>query len=367
VRIGNFGTVHNVTSLSMKAETPTVRESPPELSLLLLDSTPQTPSRLLAGEALASIAINLVLLFVIAALSGIQGTPAPPLAQALDRRKSVPLVVPLELTQKAPNHGEVAKQMTLDELLPKPEVRAAKRIFSPPPAPPPARQQQPAPIPTPEPPQIKMAEAPPPAFGTAPNLPPPPAPPQPPRSQEKPKLAFETPGIPGTAPNPNPSGLGRIGPPKSSVDEAIRSVTRGGPGGVVIGDAPPETGIGQTLGQTPVPGRQASQLELLSDPQGIDFKPYLIRVLAAVRRNWFAVIPESAHYGRRGKVTIQFSISRAGSVPKLVIVMPSGTEALDRAAVAGISASNPFPPLPAEFRGDQIRVQLSFFYNASSR
>jgi len=33
------------------------------------------------------------------------------------------------------------------------------------------------------------------------------------------------------------------------------------------------------------------------------------------------------------------------------------------AALAGISASNPFPPLPAGFRGDQIRLQLSFFYN----
>jgi outer membrane biosynthesis protein TonB len=47
--------------------------------------------------------------------------------------------------------------------------------------------------------------------------------------------------------------------------------------------------------------------------------------------------------------------------------MPSGTEALDRAAVAGVSASNPFPPLPGEFKGDQIRVQLVFFYNVASR
>jgi TonB family protein len=48
----------------------------------------------------------------------------------------------------------------------------------------------------------------------------------------------------------------------------------------------------------------------------------------------------------------------------LVIATSSGTEAFDRAAVAGVSASNPFPPLPADFKGDQIRLQLAFSYNA---
>jgi len=74
-------------------------------------------------------------------------------------------------------------------------------------------------------------------------------------------------------------------------------------------------------------------------------------------------MPESAKLGSRGKVAIQFSIDRQGSVPKLVIVGPSGIQALDRAAVAGVSASNPFPPLPHEFRGNLIRLQLVFAYN----
>jgi outer membrane biosynthesis protein TonB len=50
-------------------------------------------------------------------------------------------------------------------------------------------------------------------------------------------------------------------------------------------------------------------------------------------------------------------------VPKLVIATPSGFDALDRAAVASISASNPFPPLPLEFAGAEIRLQLVFSYN----
>jgi TonB family protein len=136
------------------------------------------------------------------------------------------------------------------------------------------------------------------------------------------------------------------------------------PGRLVVGDVPESMGgISEMMNQTPAPGRQGSSLELLSDPMGVDFKPYLIAILSSVKRNWMAIIPESAKLGRQGKVVVQFAISREGRVPKLVIAMPSGTEALDRAAVAGISASNPFPPLPSDYRGDQIRVQFSFLYN----
>ena len=105
------------------------------------------------------------------------------------------------------------------------------------------------------------------------------------------------------------------------------------------------------------------QMQLLSDPQGVDFKPYLLQVLSKVRRNWMAIVPDSARMGRRGLVLIQFSIDRGGGVPKLVIASPSGITAFDRAAVAGISASNPFPPLPAAYKGDQIRLQMAFSYN----
>jgi TonB family protein len=193
--------------------------------------------------------------------------------------------------------------------------------------------------------------------------PPPPAPAIQP--EEKPKLAFETPGRPAGAAQASGAGLPKIPLPGSSVDEAIRGAARRGGGGIIVGD----TGmggsgsIGEALNLPRSRGRAGSTLELLSDPQGVDFRPYLMQILTTVRRNWFAVIPESARLGRSGRVQIQFAISRDGGVPKLVIALPSGAEALDRAAVAGISASNPFPPLPTEFRGDQVRLQFTFLYN----
>ena len=104
-------------------------------------------------------------------------------------------------------------------------------------------------------------------------------------------------------------------------------------------------------------------MQLLSDPQNVDFKPYMLQVLNMVRRQWFAVIPAIARTGRQGIVVLQFSVDRKGSVPKLVIANTSGTVAFDQAAVASVSASNPFPPLPTEYRGQEIRLQLAFSYN----
>ncbi len=150
--------------------------------------------------------------------------------------------------------------------------------------------------------------------------------------------------------------------PDQLIEGAIRQMTTGGGARQAVG-----TGVGGIPSQEALPAgpsESGSVVELLSDPRGVDFRPYLTQVLAAVRRNWLAVIPESARLGMsRGRTLIQFSVARNGSVPKLVIARSSGTSPLDRAAVAGISASNPFPPLPTEYLGQDIRLQFTFLYN----
>ena len=108
-----------------------------------------------------------------------------------------------------------------------------------------------------------------------------------------------------------------------------------------------------------------SNLELLSDPMGVDFRSYLVRVLAIVRSNWFAVNSESVRMGLRGRTVLQFAIMKDGTVRKIVTDVPSGINSLDRAAVAGVSASNPFPSLPGEFKGSEIRLRFTFSYNMS--
>jgi TonB family protein len=271
---------------------------------------------------------------------------------------------PTELTQKAPNKGPIAKEVSVEALQPRPKIRMpqappsttrpAARINAPP---------QPPPTPLPEPPRIEAGTRVPQAPRDLPVGPPVAQPIAPQiQEQEKPKLAFENP----TAPPPS-GGVGRIERPDTSVSGAIRELTHGGAqGGLTVGDDTSDVGvggIGRGLNLPPSPGRAASSLELLSDTKGVDFKPYLVQVLAAVRRNWFAVYPESARMkGLSGKVQAEFIISKDGSIPKLVLVMHSAP-ALDRAAVAGIDASHPFPPFPAEFTGEHIVLKLTFSYN----
>jgi TonB family protein len=102
---------------------------------------------------------------------------------------------------------------------------------------------------------------------------------------------------------------------------------------------------------------------ILSDTRGVDFGPYLARVVYIVRRNWYAVIPESARLGEKGRVGIVFEILKDGSVPQMRLVASSGSDPLDRAAVAGIRASIPFPPLPEQFTGKHLVLQFIFLYN----
>ena len=104
---------------------------------------------------------------------------------------------------------------------------------------------------------------------------------------------------------------------------------------------------------------------ILSDTRGVDFGPYLARIVYIVRRNWYAVIPESARLGERGRVGIVFEILKDGSVPQLRLVASSGSDPLDRAAVAGVRSSIPFPPLPDEFTGNHLVLQFIFLYNVA--
>ena len=337
---------------------------------LLLDWHESADSRRYWRAGVGSLVVHagiLAVVFLLASLSG----PAPREATEIipDFSKAVHLTLPQDLTQKAPNKGKVAKEVDVEDLKPRPPTQQrlppapALRAFKPPNPQPPGPQQSAAAPHIAEPPKIEMPitaqNAPPlpPALSGAPN-----APPTQIQPVEQPKLAFETPGQNGPS---GYKGQAKLTPPKASVQDAIHDIARGGggQGSVAVGDLDRPPDLPESIHLPPSPGHTGSSLELMSDPLGVDFRPYLIQILSLVRKNWFAVIPESARMGNRGLVELQFIIDRNGDVPKLVIATPSGSDPLDRAAVAAVSASVRFPPLPKEFKGQQIRLQFAFKYN----
>lgn len=290
----------------------------------------------------------------------------PPPEPAPARHIITPLVEPLtEFTQPTPTKGKVAKEIDIAALLPRDRIQMPKAApsTSQPMAPRPAAipsAPQPVPVALPDPPKIEAVAKAPPQFELPPTNS---TVPTPPPTVEKPKLTLENVGGP---PPPFPPAQSKVAIPNTSVAEAIRQNSRGGSqsGGLMIGDPGAGSGgYGEGLNLPPSPGVQGSALELKSDPMGVDFRPYLTQILATIRRNWYAVMPQSVKLGRHGKVGLLFAIVKSGNVSKVTYAFQSGADALDKAAIAAISASNPFPPLPGEFKGDRVVLQLNFAYN----
>ena len=142
----------------------------------------------------------------------------------------------------------------------------------------------------------------------------------------------------------------------SAIEEATRAAAARRGAGTQQGNGG-DFGLG-----TGAHGRQLGNLEVLSDTMGVDFGPYLQRVLHDVRQNWYNAIPESAQM-KHGNLIIEFAITKDGRVAGMKLVAPSGDIPLDRAAWAGITASDPFPALPAEFGGQYLALRFRFYYN----
>jgi TonB family protein len=177
--------------------------------------------------------------------------------------------------------------------------------------------------------------------------------PQPPPDQNQ-VARLQTPPAERPTPNFNTGAMSA----GSAIEQAARAAmsNRGGYGGD-NGD--------YGLGQGKQGGEAIGPMDVLSDTMGVDFGPYLARVLHDVRENWYRIIPESARAPlmKKGKVSIEFAILKNGQVAGLQIVGTSGDVALDRAAYGGITASKPFPPLPTEFGGQYLALRFHFYYN----
>jgi len=337
----------------------------PDLDLLLHWGDESAPTRH-RRAGIISVVLHVSVIALVLLLPADFFIPAPPRSAPEITRRITPLVDPItEFTQTRKNIKAPAKELDVAALQPRERIQAPKgapsttRQAAPRPAeiPLPPSPKPAAPVALPEPPKIEATNR------EAPRLDLPPAPQPAPQIQaaEKPKMVLENVGAP---PPPVPPNQRQVAVPNTSVADAIRQNARQPGGGLMVGDpgAGPG-GVGEGINLPPSPGVQGSALELKSDPLGVDFRPYLTQILASIRRNWYAVMPESVKLGRRGKVGLLFSISRVGRVDKVTYAFQSGSDPLDRAAIAAISASNPFPPLPPEYKGDRIVLQLNFAYN----
>lgn len=263
------------------------------------------------------------------------------------------------MTQRAPNRTQPAKSVDLQDLLAQQSSRAqaptpesSRKHFEVPKTAP-VHQAQTTPqiqppnlAGTPGPPQAATGSL---AGLQAPNLPAP-----------KSDSPFQDVGSDEPVHNSHPTLH-----MKASVDEALKSLAQTPDARhLVITDQSPSRPLPGMPGSTASPAAQSMKVELKSDSDAPDFRAYLTHILAIVRSNWHRVTPESVRLGQlRGENSIELVIDKDGSIPKLVIGESSNVDALDRASVAGVSMSNPLPPLPGDFKGAQVRVAFTFKYN----
>jgi outer membrane biosynthesis protein TonB len=260
-----------------------------------------------------------------------------------------PLYFPRELTQKAPNRNKPSKEIDLASLIASQKEQ---------------QQQQASPNAS-----VRHFE-PPQKVGAA-------------QANKTPRIM---PDAPNLAVNQQPTdvssgslnGLSPAPPPPNASPSQFQTAGNQSAPKIAQPKAPPPPGVvrpgssneSQTVPEPALPGlngqmgNQRPAIELLSDPQGADFKPYLEQILAIVRANWQRVTPDGVRQGKmRGRSVIQFIINRDGSIAKVILAEPSGVNQLDLAASTSLVMSSPLPRLPMEFKGYQVKLAFTFAYN----
>lgn len=230
------------------------------------------------------------------------------------------------------NHVAQSPHPTLDKKTLE-ELEAMRRAG--PPAPKPAPQQTQQPAPTPQ--QAQQAQ----------QAPQPKTPAQPLPANEKSQI--EAPKPAPTQPNFNTG----TATPGQQIQEMARNAARGGQSGGDMGAGAPSDHPGEN-----------GAVDILSDTMGVDFGPYIQRVIYDTKRAWYPIIPEAAQPPllKQGIVRIRFKIQPDGTVTSMVLEGPSGDVSLDKAAWAAINYAG-YPPLPKEFKGKYLELRFMFLYN----
>jgi outer membrane biosynthesis protein TonB len=178
----------------------------------------------------------------------------------------------------------------------------------------------------------------------------PPAPKPQPTQQPAQQALVEAPKPAPTRPN--------FGNPNQSAGDTIRQAAQnashdnGSSGDYSGGTSSGRTGLGEGV-------------QVLSDMQGVDFGPYIRRLLEDIKRNWYPLIPEEARppLNKQGETLIRFTILPDGRIAAMNLDGSSQDQAIDKACWGAITGEGQFPPLPASFHGPNLELRIDFLTN----
>ena len=106
-------------------------------------------------------------------------------------------------------------------------------------------------------------------------------------------------------------------------------------------------------------------VDILSDTMGVDFNPYLRKIIREIYNTWLPLIPEEARppLNKQGETLIRFTILPDGRIGAMNIDASTQDQALDRAAWGSITGVGQFPPLPSQFHGPNLELRIHYLVN----
>ncbi len=106
-------------------------------------------------------------------------------------------------------------------------------------------------------------------------------------------------------------------------------------------------------------------VDVLSDTMGVDFNPYLRRILREIYTTWLPLIPEEARppLNKQGTTLIRFTILPNGQIGGMHLDGSSHDDAINRAAWGSITGVGQFPPLPPQFHGPNLELRIHYLVN----
>jgi len=106
-------------------------------------------------------------------------------------------------------------------------------------------------------------------------------------------------------------------------------------------------------------------VDILSDTMGVNFDPYLKRIIREIYNTWLPLIPEEARppLNKQGETLIRFTILPDGRIGAMSLDGSTHDQAIDRAAWGSITGVGQFPPLPKEFHGPNLELRIHYLVN----
>lgn len=113
-------------------------------------------------------------------------------------------------------------------------------------------------------------------------------------------------------------------------------------------------------------------VDILSDTQGVNFQPYLGRIIRLIYEQWIPLLPEETRppLNKSGFTALRITIMPDGNIHVqdgvhngLVLDSSSHDEALDRAAWGSVTGVGQFPPLPKQFHGPNLELRIHYLVN----